>query len=471
MKPRLSTASALLLTSLLSLSVFAQGRLVPNSVKYSDTGIPKATGRSGNAAVEAQALQFPGGLTSVMLTTGSIDDPYSTGSGTIATVQFKHGDAVENLRNDSPTSWYRMNRTDLVRHEPLQYQLHVRGIDNREDIVTVDDVVKLAPDVMIESLDAPATAPAGVPVNISATLHERNGDIGARVGCVLLVNSVDQDVVEHVWVDAGGTVTCSMNYAFPAPGTMRFSVQVFPEAPQDYDYSNNYAEASIEIAKPTAPAGEFGQWKSTARFENFDYRSVTQNFSGLGQEQHNTGWRTSSRFDGTINAGVDVNNIGVAYAESTEGRVIVARDATQRLLISPLRPDGSQCGIYQSGRFLNGSVCSNGSVTTLTFQRTASQAVYLSRAWFRSTDADGNEQFDEWYYIEMDQVSGTRVPYGSTVEMDFTIYAGTRWWDVSPFMTMNPFEDRNTHTSTCTDTYCRTMDDRVWGTSGTDTND
>ncbi|HEY0157082.1 MAG TPA: hypothetical protein VGF28_07300 [Thermoanaerobaculia bacterium] len=456
----------MLALTLFTLPTFAQdATLVPNRVKYSDTA-PAATGRAGNAKIEAQALQFADGVTQIMLTTGSIEEPYTSGTGIIETVQYKDGGATENIKSVWQTPWFRMNRSDLARHQAVQFQAHVRGVDHREDIVTVDDTVKLAPDVALEALELPAVAPAGVPVNISAVLRERNGDTGARVNCVLLIDGMYADSVEQVWVDAGGTVTCSMLYAFPAPGDIPITVQAMTQWPAEYDHENNRTERSVTVAPPTAPAGEFDRWTATARHENFDYHAVTRYTDGSGFEQHDRGWRTSSRFDGTINAGVDVDQIGFAFSESTEGQVIESRGTSRRLAVSGPRPDGSRCGAYSGGRFLFGSICSNGSVTTLTFQRTASHATYLSRAWF-----EVNGVVDEWYYVDMTRVSGTRAPYGSTVEMDFTIYAGTRWWDVSPFITMGAFTDRDSRTTTCNASYCREVTDRVWGTKGTDAND
>ncbi|HEU4887461.1 MAG TPA: hypothetical protein VFV49_06220 [Thermoanaerobaculia bacterium] len=447
-----------------------QFEVVPNHIKYSDTGIPKAIGRSGNATIESEALLFEDGVTRIMLTTGSIEQPYDSGTGWIDKVLYKTGGSLTHYKNDAPTSWFRLQPTDLVRHQPLQFQVHVRGIDAREDIVTVNDVVKLAPDLMVESVEAPPTAPAGVPVNVSAVVREINGDVGARVICVLFAGNRIADVVEDAWIDANGTVTCAMQYEFPAPGTFTLGVQVNTITPAEYGFSNNFASTQIVVTEPTAPAGAFDSWTATAKQENFDYRSLTTYTDGRREEQDNEGWSTTSRFNGTINAGVDVSSIAFALSESTEGQVIESAGPSLRLAVGSPKPDGSRCASYQLGRFTIGSICSKGNLTTVTFQRGASQAMYVSRAWLEYVDENGNTQIQPGYHIKMPQTSGTRVQYRSSVEMNFTIYAGQQWWDVEPFIPMSPYETRNTQTNTCTATFCREITDRVWGIAGTDTN-
>lgn len=468
-----ATAAIAVIAFFTTAGALAQENLevVPNNVRYADTGIPVAKGRSGNATIESEALLFSDGVTRIMLTTGSIEEPYSSGTGVIDKVQYKVGETVTNLKNEYPTTWFRLQPTNLVRHQPLQFQVHVNGVDHREDIVTVHDVVKLAPDLALISLDAPATAPPGVPVNVTATVREINGDVGARMTCVLFAGNRIADVVEDAWIDANGTVTCSMQAEFLAPGTSSVGVQVNTITPAEYGFSNNYLSVPITITQPTAPAGAFDAWTATAKQENFDYRALTTYPDGRREEQHNVGWSTTSRFNGSLNTGVDVANIAFALSESTEGRVIESAGPSLRLAVSWPRPDGTQCASYQLSRFSIGSICSNGSLTTVSYQRGATQATYLSRAWREYVDENGQTQVVPGYYIKMPSTAGNRVQFGSSVEMSFTIYAGQEWWRVEPFIPMSPYETRNTYTNTCTATSCREITDRVWGIAGTDTND
>ena len=60
-------AACLLATSLVAQS----NQTIPNSVKYRDTSLPNATGRSGGASIEARALLNRDLTTTIEITTGS----------------------------------------------------------------------------------------------------------------------------------------------------------------------------------------------------------------------------------------------------------------------------------------------------------------------------------------------------------------------------------------------------------------
>ena len=82
---------AILTATLLALPASAATPdLIPNSVKYSDTGLQPATGRDSDISVEARALLGRDGVTDLELTTGSFEGTASP-TGILQRVQVKAG--------------------------------------------------------------------------------------------------------------------------------------------------------------------------------------------------------------------------------------------------------------------------------------------------------------------------------------------------------------------------------------------
>lgn len=95
MRSTILRATALAATLLSSLTLFSETR--PNTIKYKNSGLPNATGRSGSASIEARALLGSDGVTTIELTTGSFENGGAT--GTIAKVQLKAGGSADNFNN------------------------------------------------------------------------------------------------------------------------------------------------------------------------------------------------------------------------------------------------------------------------------------------------------------------------------------------------------------------------------------
>jgi hypothetical protein len=126
-------------------------------------------------------------------------------------------------------------------------------------VVTVTESIHLRPDLRA-SLQAPAAALVGTPVNIIATVTEANGDLGARANCVLMVNNVQADRADGIWVDAGDAVSCAFTHIFSAPGTAQLRVLVLDVVPGDYDDANNVAEGTTEVTGPEPESSDFSYY-------------------------------------------------------------------------------------------------------------------------------------------------------------------------------------------------------------------
>lgn len=229
-----------------------------NSIKYRDLGKKHARGRAGIAAtaatLEARALLGRDGSTTLDISTGAIDAPDA--SRLLSKVQLKQyapNGALQTTTNykeiNSPA--YQLTLAGRVGGSKLQVQGTIVGVDGKHsDVVTLTETVKLRPDVSVDRIVAPAQSHVAVPVQISALISENNGDVGARADCVLAVDGVEAGRANGIWVDAGGSVSCVFNHAFPTTGTKQLTVSAVSVNPDDWSASNNSATQTINIAPP-----------------------------------------------------------------------------------------------------------------------------------------------------------------------------------------------------------------------------
>lgn len=235
-------------------------RLIPAHVKYSDQGARPATGRSGSATLAVQALQGKDGGTELRVTAGTV----ATGaSAALEKVQVKQintdGALVRTVNHNHLNSASAVFAYEgLARGSTLQVQGNV-DTGARTGVVTVVETVHLRPDLR-PSLSAPEAALVGVPVNVVATVTEANGDVGARANCVLMVNDVQADRADGIWVDAGDAVSCAFTHIFSAPGTARLRVLVLDVVPADYDDTNNAAEATMQVSGAEPEPSDFSYY-------------------------------------------------------------------------------------------------------------------------------------------------------------------------------------------------------------------
>lgn len=314
MSSTLVRAAAIAGATLLSTSLFAEIRIVPNTVKYRNSGIPNATGRSGSASIEARALLGRNGMTHVELTTGSFERDGASGS--IDKVQLKTGSATLNFNNLQNDGTATLTSDGLVRHQPLHLQTNVSGIDGaRTGVVSVSTLVRLRPDVAVTAISAPVQVPPNAAVAIHATVRELNGDSGARANARLLVDGVETDRAENIWVDAGGNVSVAFSHSFSAYGDASLTVVVENLDPADWHDANNSAGRAIEVAE------ELDVWSVHAveRHSNERQRSKSPLWdnnvvmSQTDQQTEMYGW---------IRHPVNFSSFSISTSASTDGLVL-----------------------------------------------------------------------------------------------------------------------------------------------------
>ena len=231
---------------------------VPNAIRYSNTSVAVAHGRSGSASLAARALLGRDNVALLEISTGDLDQPASA-TGVIDKVQVKvfapaseHLDGTDVFKTSGGASWS-YPYGGMLRDQRLQVQANVSDIDgNRTDVVTVDAYVKWRPDLHPGAIGAPAQALVNTPVNVVVPVHELNGDVGASADCVLYADGVAVDRIENLWVDRGDVVSCVFRTTFATPGVKHLEARIENVKPADYDDSNNSAFATIEILDPVA---------------------------------------------------------------------------------------------------------------------------------------------------------------------------------------------------------------------------
>jgi hypothetical protein len=252
MHPRkIALATVLILSA--SLAFAGSPLFTPNSVKYRDTGIKPAGGRSGSATITAQALTQLSGNTLLYVRSYAAGDDITTASprGNLAQVQ------VKILKANSAKQQTDVYKKDfgpskvfayggLTFGRPFQVQANVNAIDRkRNDVVTVTDTVRLAPDLTVGPIGAPSSVPINAAIHVNAYVSEINGDVGARTTCVLSVDGHDVDFIPNVWVNAGGEVACTFPLTLTTVGDHQLSIRADNVDPGDYDPGNNSATATV----------------------------------------------------------------------------------------------------------------------------------------------------------------------------------------------------------------------------------
>jgi hypothetical protein len=435
-------AAAALAGCLYATAVFASSpQLVPNSVKYKDSGIPNARGASGSATVESRALLGADGITDVELTTGSFDGNAAP-SGTIEKVQLKLINPEETTNFNDLDGTTHVERVDgLARLDPID--LHVNVKSGATTVVQLSDVVKLRPNLRVTGYSGPALAIAGVPVTFTASIRETNGDVGERASCVLVANGAEVDRARNVWVDAGGNVACTFSHTFPAPGAYDMKVAVVDANPGDFLAGDNEAGASLTVY---SAAQAFDAWSWTVR----DYTSQAHYYEDgtlLTGDSRGGGWNQSSDFYAMIaNHSIDLNNVRMSVAEESDGETISNGEYTE-WTASPI----CAWSFDWLGRSVSAcNVSSDGSTfVTVSVNRASGDVTYVSEGSNRWTNPETHQLEDHYFSNVFHNEYGVQKRFGNTASLRVTFGDGTRAWEARPFMALQPYTLTDNQPLTC----------------------
>jgi hypothetical protein len=363
-----------------------------NSVKYSDAGAKPATGRSGSASLQARALYGRDGSVLVEATTGNLDG--AAGPGQIRKMQMKvlsaDGKPMSTQNFVGHGSYWTITGSDIALNGRVQLQANIGGIDgSRNDVVTVSVPVKRLPDVAVDGLTAPARAIAGTPVMLTATVSERNGDVGARANCMLSIDDQLTDQAHGIWVDAGHTVSCAFQATMPV-GSHKVTVYANGVTPDDWDPTDNTASTSIDVLSPESPLA----YSSTFNASDYDYYSHTKKSSADGSyldetttngTRQNRSLAMTSTTDSTFAFPVQVRSALVADGSSVF-------DYTKDIALDPAQSTGNaDCGVLMDGGYYL-SVCNlrgNAPHSEVVLSSLGGRVTYFSSRFYQVDGADG----------------------------------------------------------------------------------
>lgn len=447
----MSRVLAVSLAALFTLSTYAERPpLIPNSVKYKDTGLEPASGRDGDIAVQARALLGRDNVTDLEVTTARFDDP-SAATGTLNRVQVKVGLTLEdpitrNYEASGTFASFRLDGLALKRRENVQVRVNALSADGtRAGVVTVTETVKRRPDLRLNNPSLPPTAIAGNPTHFYVNVGESNGDIGARADCVLRVDGVEVDRASNIWVDRLGTVTCAMMHAFATPGAKQVRISLENVSPADWNPSNNsVGPYSIDV-RDASEVVAGGSYLMTAVAETEDDESMETSDQTHpdwnAHHAHNVEKTNITLLEASVPYAFDLNSLRASFAEESDGQLL------KSFVYDGFPPFGN-CVELEWARASYASACVQNGVTNFHYWRGNTVARYYSRWWGQYTFGPGDvytydfEMDDQWTFGGIRQ-------YGSTVSMQFIVADANHSWQIHPFANMVPWSEPEQYTSGC----------------------
>lgn len=445
----------------LALPATAAVKFQSNTIKYRDSSLRPATGRSGSATLAARALLNKDDTADLQLTTGSFDPASS--SGNIDKVQIKSRSSRtvndNHLTNDGT---YSVTLDRVGRGQAIDVTAHISGIDGRRtDVVSLTETAKLRPDLAVTGINLPPSVVAGASTVIDATLRELNGDLGARASCVLRVDGAGVDSAEGIWIDASGSVSCSFLHTFDTAGTAAVEVALTNVNPGDYDAANNVLRRTVDVIETLS----MGRWSATAEEAETESHSILDSSWGYHNEYHSSGWTSSSSFSANWNENLDLSTLEASYTEKTDGTTVVELRDIPLQRSDGAGGSGTQCLLTFTDE-MTVRICQHpGSSGTPgrparpkfinpTFIRRAGDTTYISKEWGKaSPDAPGDGA-----YIENSgrNTYGAQKRFGSSISMEVEISDATHFYAERPFLLLETSTTRDDMPRDCSDPdWCR----------------
>lgn len=433
----------------------AGGRWHFNSERYRDAGAKPATGRSGAAAVAAEAFADGSGLTRLFVTSFRAGD-LTAPAGDIVRVQIKafgDGGALLLVRNVAATGGaaFETALAGLAPGVTLQVTAQVRGVDGRRtDVVTVGGIAILpAPDLAVLAVGAPAAAIVGLPVIVTATVAELAGVRGARADCVLLADGVEVDRARGIWVDAGDAVTCAFTPTFATAGPRTLSVQVANVSPLDGNAANNASTAGLTVATadgapPVSAAAEFrsGTYSIVDTFSTrWTYPSGAL-FQEIASSYREGGTTQFFMASGVIGAPLTFPLARVDVGQATGGLVThTARwDGLPQI-------GGSGCASAGVGTGTDFFLCTGGGAAVFTYTRAAGTVTYQSSEYAKVWNGTG---YDEDTWVDNGVLADLPVaPLGPTYAFSVSVSSGGRVYQAAGVMDVVPLVEAEDEPLAC----------------------
>lgn len=137
---------------------------------------------------------------------------------------------------------------DMERFQPVTAQVQIQSpeSDNAE-VLRNDATVLLRPDLEVKDVTAGEGVYKGAITDISVTLQELNGDLGANTVLYLKEGDAVIDVAKGVHVDAFGSTQVLFSTIFTEPGSHTLTVSAENVHPGDYDIANNAKKFSVNV--------------------------------------------------------------------------------------------------------------------------------------------------------------------------------------------------------------------------------
>ena len=411
--------SAALAAALLTTTAFAQTQTYPLPYKYRDDGVKNATGRSGDASIETRTLLGRDGIATLEL----------TANGAVEKVQVKTPAAPAKNFNDTVVAL-----GNLPWHTPVSIQANVASATGeRTEVVDANDVVRLRPDLRVNSVVAPVHALVGLPTIVRVSLTELNGETGAHANVRVLANGSEVDRIDGVWVDAGDTVNVSLATIFDSAGPVDLQVVVDGVDPGDWDDSNNSGSAHTQVYEDADP---FYSWDATA---HEDTTTTSRSTLNSWEEFHYDGGGTTQHFHLNAQTAAHANLASLnatVSAESDGTTVIPERTATGwNTHSTPF----TQCA-DSTGGGVEVVVCND--IPGTRFYRTDRSQVTVDfgedaisyHSWGYNKDVRDPSSPTGYATVDVTYIApNTVTPLGSTATMHVKLSDGTTLWSADPY--------------------------------------
>ena len=424
MNRTLFSAAALATALLTTTTAFSQTQTYPATYKYRDNGVKNATGRSGDATIEARTLLGRDGVATLELTS----------NGAVEKVQAKTpAGPATNFNDTGDTGFFSAALGDLTWHTPVAIEAHVASVTGeRTEVVDANDVVRLRPDLRVNSVTVSPHALVGFPTIISVSLSELNGETGARANVRVLANGSPVDRIDGIWVDAGDNVNVSLATVFESAGPTDLQVVVDGVNPGDWDDSNNSGTAHTQVYDEADP---FYSWTATAHED-----TTTRSWSTLTswEEDHYDGGGTTQHFhfEAQTAAHANLSSLNATASLESDG-VTVIPELTADNWMTHSSP-GTTC--TDSISALEVVVCndipgtrfyrSDRSQVTIDFYNTAiSYHSWGYNKWIRDPNSPTGYATMDVTYVAPNTVT----PLGTTATMHVMLSDGTTLWKADPF--------------------------------------